>query len=204
MSGRGPDPASINIYRLDTDRLLIEVPAVEDAPTLFRLVGGEDRFEVTAGLIWDGPDQEADTLHFIDQAQTAPYGNHGFNWAIKDRTGDISGSVGSALGMIGTRPIGDPGRGDVGYWLGKPYWGRGVMTEALTAVLDLCLGELDLNKVEAEVFSFNARSARLVEKMGMRLEGTVRSAHLKRGQWVDAFIYGILREEWRAIRAPAP
>lgn len=182
----------------------MEVPAEEDAPTLYRLAGGEDRSEVTAGLIWDGPDREAETLHFIAQARTASYREHGFNWVIRDLTGDISGTARSALGMIGTRPSGEPGRGDVGYWLGKPYWGRGVMTEALTAVLGLCFGRLDLNKVEAEVFSFNERSARLVERVGMHLEGTIRSAHLKRGQWVDANIYGILRSEWQALQAPAP
>ena len=101
--------------------------------------------------------------------------------------------------MISSRPSSEAGRGDVGYWLGKPYWGQRLMREALTAVLDLCFGELDQVKVEAEVFTTNARSKRLVEGLGMQLEGTIRSSHLKRGEWVDAHIYGILREEWTAL-----
>ena len=67
-------------------------------------------------------------------------------------------------------------------------------------MLDLCFGDLDQVKVEAEIFTSNPRSMRLVEKLGMKLEGTIRSAHLKRGKWVDTHIYGILREEWQTRR----
>ena len=199
MTGRGPDRAALNTYRIETERLVLEVPSESDAPALFSLVGGDDRQEVTAGLLWDGPDEIAETLGFIRQAQTERYGDSGFHWAIRDRTGTITGASGSAVGMISARPSSEAGRGDVGYWLGKPYWGQRLMREALTAVLDLCFGELDQVKVEAEVFTTNARSKRLVEGLGMQLEGTIRSSHLKRGEWVDAHIYGILREEWTAL-----
>jgi ribosomal-protein-alanine N-acetyltransferase len=196
MSGKGPNRTALNTHRMDGERLVIAVPNLSDAPHLFQLVGGVDRLEVTAGLIWDGPDEVSQTIEFIEQAKTATYGEHGFNWALKDRSGEITGEAGRALGMIGTRPVGPPGRGDVGYWLGRPYWGKGLMTEALTLVLDLCFTELDLAKIEAEVFVGNERSARLVERLGMRLEGTIRSAHHKREEWVDAQVFGLLREEW--------
>jgi RimJ/RimL family protein N-acetyltransferase len=68
-------------------------------------------------------------------------------------------------------------------------------------VLDLCCGECDLVKGAAEIFTSNARSKRLVESLGMVLEGTIRSSHHKRGEWVDAHIYGILRDEWTALRS---
>jgi RimJ/RimL family protein N-acetyltransferase len=200
MTGRGPDRDALNTYRIETERLLLEVPDEADAPTLFALVGGPDRLEITAGLLWDGPDEVSETLAFIRQAQTERYGESGFHWAMRDRGGAVTPSPGTVLGMISARPIGEPGRGDVGYWLGKPYWGQGLMTEALTAVLDLCFADLDQVKVEAEVFTTNPRSMRLVERLGMQLEGTIRSAHFKRGQWVDAHIYGILREEWESPR----
>jgi RimJ/RimL family protein N-acetyltransferase len=201
MSGLGPDPNSTNTFRLDTERLIIAVPIEDDAPSLYDLVGGQDRVEMTAGLIWDGPDQIGDTLEFIRKAQTDRFGDGGFHWAIHDRDGSVSGTAGKAIGMIGARPSAQPGRGDVGYWLGKPYWGRGLMKEALTAVLDLSFGDLDHEKMEAEVFTGNERSIRLVESVGMRREGTIRSGHHKRGRWVDTHIYGILRDEWRARRA---
>jgi len=201
MTGRGPDRAALNTYRIETERLALEVPAESDAPTLFSLVGGEDRLEVTSGLLWDGPDEIAETLGFIRQAQTERYGESGFHWAIRDRSGVITGFPGTAVGMISARPSSEAGRGDVGYWLGKPYWGQGLMREALTAVLDLCFGDFDQVKVEAEIFTTNSRSKRLVESLGMQLEGTIRSSHYKRGEWVDAHIYGILRSEWTVLRS---
>lgn len=201
MTRRGPDRAAINTYRLETGRLVLEVPAEADAPDLFVLVGGVDRPEMTAGLIWDGPAEISETLGFIRQAQTERYGDSGFHWAIRDGAGMFTEKPGTALGMISARPTDVPGRGDVGYWLGKPYWGKGIMREALIAVLDLCFDDFDQVKVEAEIFTTNSRSKKLVESLGMQLEGTIRSAHLKRGEWVDAHIYGILREEWLRSRA---
>jgi RimJ/RimL family protein N-acetyltransferase len=196
MTGKGPDPTTANTYRLETERLIIEVPSEADAPSLFDLVGGEDRMEVTAGLIWDGPDEISDTIGFIRLSQTDRFGDSGFHWALHDRSGELSGSEGTAIGMISARPSQQPGRGDVGYWIGKPYWGKGLMKEALTTVLDLSFGELDHVKMEAEIFTTNARSMRLVESVGMQREGTLRSSRYKRGGWVDSHIYGILREEW--------
>jgi ribosomal-protein-alanine N-acetyltransferase len=201
MMGRGPDRAAKNTHRLETERLVIEVPSESDALSLYELVGADDKDEVTAGLIWDGPDKIDDTLEFIRQAQTDRFGDSGFHWAIHDKTGELSGLAGTAIGMIGARPSEQPGRGDVGYWLGKPYWGQGLMSEALTAVLDLSFGELDHEKMEAEIFTSNDRSMRLVEGLGMQREGTLRSSRFKRGHWMDCHIYGILREEWQSRRS---
>jgi RimJ/RimL family protein N-acetyltransferase len=201
MTGRGPDRAAKNTYRLETDRLVIEVPSEEDAPSLYELVGGDDRYEVTAGLIWDGPDEISDTIGFIRLSQNDRFGDSGFHWAIHDKKGHLTGIAGTAIGMISARPSEQPGRGDVGYWLGKPFWGQGLMTEALTAVLDFSFEDLDHEKMEAEIFTTNDRSMRLVEGLGMQREGTLRSSRFKRGLWVDCHIYGILREEWRARRS---
>jgi RimJ/RimL family protein N-acetyltransferase len=200
MIGRGPDATAVNTHLIATERLLIEVPTVDDAPTLFDLVGGADRVEITEHLIWDGPDHLSETVEFIEKVRTGCYGSNGFHWVIRDRDGLFADASGTAMGMIGTRPSGEPGRGDVGYWLGKAHWGRGIMREALASLLDLAFGELDMVKIEAEVFTGNARSIRLVESLGMRREGTIRSAHLKRGKWVDAHAYGILRDEWERDR----
>jgi ribosomal-protein-alanine N-acetyltransferase len=201
MTGMGPERAAKNTNRLETDRLVIEVPSEADALSLFELVGGEDRDEVTAGLIWDGPDEIQETIEYIREVRSKPFRDGGFHWAIHDKTGELTRSPGTAIGMISARPSEQPGRGDVGYWLGKPYWGQGVMSEALTAVLDFSFYDLDHVKMEAEIFTNNDRSMRLVEGLGMQREGTLRSSRFKRGQWVDCHIYGILREEWRARRS---
>lgn len=192
----GPDPVSTNTHAYETPRLTIEVPDPWDAPRLYQLVGGPDREEICATLQWDGPDSLAEVERWIAACRTATFRDFGYHWVIRD-AGPVTGTAGLVLGAIGTRPTDTSGRADVGYWLGRAYWGQGVMTEALTGLLDYGFSVLDYAKMEAEVFAGNERGRRLVEAVGMRHEGTIRQAKRKRGRWVDVALYGILFGEWR-------
>ena len=192
---RGPDPSSQNTYSFSTPRLLIELPEPADASVRYELVGGPDGKEVTAGLLWDGPDAISDIESWIEGCRVDPFDESGFNWVIREASGDRTGTTGQAMGAIGTRPLGVPGRADVGYWLGYRYWGQGIMSEALSALLRLGFDTLDYAKIEAEVFIGNVRGLRLVESVGMSREGVVRRRRRKGGEWVDEAIYGVLPEE---------
>jgi ribosomal-protein-alanine N-acetyltransferase len=88
--------------------------------------------------------------------------------------------------------------GELGYWIGKPYWGRGYATEAAAAVLDFAFGPLALHRVEATHFTRNPASGRVMEKLGMRLEGVFRDAHRKWGRYEDIAQRAILADEWAA------
>jgi len=189
---RGPDPSSLNTYSYKTERLQVEVPDAADAPALFGMTGGSDREEVTAGLLWDGPDAVSDTESWIDRCRTDSFQDFGFHWVIRDTSGTLTGTAGEAMGAIGTSPLGVPGRADVGYWLGRRYWGQGIMSEALSALLHFGFDTLNFAKIEAEVFVENERGIRLVESVGMTREGAVRRRIRKRDLWVDEAIYGAL------------
>lgn len=191
----GPPPGSVNTFRLETQRLELAVAEESDARALFDLFTGPDREAIVENLRWDGPDAYNEFEAFMLAANTDQYAEAGFHWSIRDRTGELTGTEGQAMGHIGTRPV-MPGRGDMGYWLGRPYWDWGIMTEALTAVRDLAFEELNLAKLDAEVFTDNVAGNRLVERVGMTKEGTVRRYMFKRGRWVDANRYGMLYEEW--------
>lgn len=196
MLRNGPDPEATNTYRFATPRLSMELPRHQDAPHLFALIGGADRRAVCSTLLWDGPDEVGEIEDWIERCRSESFGEAGFHWVIRDPSGKIAGRPGLPLGAIGTRPRGWPGRADVGYWLGKQYWGRGLMTEALLGLLALGFGTLGYAKVEAEVFAENRRGLRLVERVGMKREGLVRRAVRKYGDWVDEALYGVLFEEW--------
>ncbi len=90
-------------------------------------------------------------------------------------------------------------QGDIGWLVDPEYAGRGIATEAAGALLRLCFEELGLRRVTAAAFADNAASVRVMEKLGMRLEGRgVRQAlHRERG-WVDGVHFAVLVEEWRA------
>jgi RimJ/RimL family protein N-acetyltransferase len=84
---------------------------------------------------------------------------------------------------------------ELGYWLAEPYWGRGIVSAAVKAVLRYGFRELDLVRIYAGVFATNAPSARVLEKNGFAFEGRSRQAVYKHGELIDELRYAILRED---------
>src|SRR3954451_10854126 len=98
---------------------------------------------------------------------------------------------GAAVGGIGVHPGHDVYRdtATVGYWLGEQFWGRGVMTEALTAVADFYFDNFPLRRISAEGFANNPASARVLEKAGFTFEARLKNNVLKQGEVLDSLLY---------------
>lgn len=111
---------------------------------------------------------------------------------------------GAAAGGISHVPGDDVERisAEIGYWLGAPFWGRGLMTTAVAA-FSRALFDADpqLRRLFAVPFDWNGASARVLEKAGFRLEGRMRQSAIKDGVVVDQLLYALLREEVAAIRS---
>jgi len=91
---------------------------------------------------------------------------------------------------------------ELGYWVGVPYWGLGYATEAGEAILDFGFRELPIQKVFARHFATNPASGRVMQKLGMKLEGRLRE-HLIRFEIAhDMVYYSILRDEYEKGRSP--
>jgi RimJ/RimL family protein N-acetyltransferase len=91
---------------------------------------------------------------------------------------------GGAVGGIGIQIGEDVFRhtAEVGYWLGQEFWGRGVMTEAVSVFTPYCFEEFSLYRIFAKAFSNNPASARVLEKAGFVLEGRLRKHVVKDGK----------------------
>ena len=102
-----------------------------------------------------------------------------------------------AVGGIGFTPQYDVGRrsAEIGYWLGEPFWGRGIATEALVVVTDYAFANFDLCRLYAHVFDWNGASARVLEKAGYVFEGRLQKSVTKDGQTIDQLMYAMIREE---------
>ncbi len=102
-----------------------------------------------------------------------------------------------AIGGIGVHPKDDVRRrtAEMGYWLAEPYWGRGIATDAVRAVVDYAFTELDLVRLEAYVFEWNSASCRVLEKAGFTQEGRLRKRVTKNGENIDEFLYALVREQ---------
>jgi ribosomal-protein-alanine N-acetyltransferase len=85
---------------------------------------------------------------------------------------------------------------EIGYALGGPYRRQGYATEAARAVLDYCFRERHSHRVQAIASSGNPKSWRVMERLGMKLEGRLREANLREGRWCDLLYYGVLADEW--------
>src|SRR5580765_2783461 len=88
--------------------------------------------------------------------------------------------------------------GELGYWIGVPYWGRGFATEAAEALSEFAFSALGLQRVQGRHFTRNRASGRVLEKLGMQLEGVHRSAFFRWGHFEDVAVYAILAAEWTA------
>ncbi|MCI0357751.1 MAG: GNAT family N-acetyltransferase [Planctomycetaceae bacterium] len=126
------------------------------------------------------PYSQADADAFIAHVAQQPQPTV---WAI-EVAGEAAGTIGITLG-------GDVERtgAEIGYWLGEPYWGRGIMTQAVTAVTAWSLNQFQLTRIYALPFATSAASCRVLEKAGYTCEGRLRKSAIKDGQILDQFMY---------------
>jgi RimJ/RimL family protein N-acetyltransferase len=167
-----------------TERLLLRPFTPDDAPAVQRLVSAYEIAKNT--LLIPHPYPEGAAAEWISRLGTNP-NNHVF--AIT-----LSGEV---VGAIGLEIVPEHDRGEIGYWIGLPYWGRGYMTEAVRGVIGWAFHDLRLHRVFAVHFTRNPASGRVMQKAGMRHEGTLRGHDKKWGEHLDVELYGIAHSDWR-------
>lgn len=85
--------------------------------------------------------------------------------------------------------------GEIGYWIGVPYWNRGYATEAVRAVIDYGFNYMGLNRIHARHMTKNPASGRVLQKVGMRFEGILRQSIFRWESFEDGAVYAIPREE---------
>ncbi len=103
---------------------------------------------------------------------------------------------GELAGVVGLVPQADVYRisAEIGYWLGEPFWGKGIMTEAVKQMVDYGFKHLNLIRIFTGVFDFNKGSQRVLEKAGFKLECVFEKALIKNGVVYDEYRYAIIRE----------
>lgn len=101
---------------------------------------------------------------------------------------------GEAVGSIGFQLHPDVERvsAEIGYWLGEPFWGRGITTEALAAVTNYAIEHHGLTRVYALPFAWNIASCRVLEKAGYVVEARLRRSAIKDGRITDQFQYAFI------------
>ncbi|HXG57559.1 MAG TPA: GNAT family N-acetyltransferase [Thermoanaerobaculia bacterium] len=180
----------MTIPTLETARLRLRPFDVADAPAVQALAGAREVARNTLMIPHPYPDGVAG--EWIATHEQLVASEREVDMAIVLRE---SGELIGAIGLILKR---EHDTGEIGYWIGVPYWGRGYATEAAGAVIDYGFRVWSLNRIEAYHFSRNPASGRVMVKNGMRHEGTLRQRHKKWGEYLDDEVYAILRSEWES------
>ena len=87
---------------------------------------------------------------------------------------------------------------EIGFDLQEAYCGKGIMTEALRAIINKAFTEKGINKIQAITYIDNQESCKLLEKLGFVKEGVIREKHCFRGKYYDHYCYSLLKREWNS------
>jgi RimJ/RimL family protein N-acetyltransferase len=170
---------------LTTARLRLRPLALADAPQVQRLAGDPEVAATTANIPHPYPDGMAETW----------IGTHETLWAERKALvlGITLRSTGELVGCTGLHfePVHE--KAELGYWIGRPYWGCGYASEAARALVEYGFGVIALRRIQAHYMAHNAASGRVMEKAGLAREGRSPQAMKKDGRFVDVVFHGAVR-----------
>ena len=173
---------------LNTPRLCLRKLTMHDAPDIYHY--SRDT-EVARHVLWEAHRSIGDSRAYL-RYMLRRYRNHEpASWGIEyTQTGEIIGTIGFMWIQS------DNSAAEVGYSLSRDYWNRGIMTEALKAVIAHGFGSMNLNRIEAQHETTNPASGAVMRKCGMQKEGTLRQRLYNKGRYVDVDLYAILRRDY--------
>lgn len=104
------------------------------------------------------------------------------------------------MGGIGLHPQSDIFRknAELGYWLGEPYWGKGIMTRAIKKITTYGFHNMEIDRIFARPFGSNLGSQKCLEKVGYVLEGSFSKTIWKNDQWEDELVYAYRRSQYES------
>ena len=182
--------------RLRTPRLVLRAFTRADSDTVTRLAGEREIAVNTLNI--PHPYEQRHAIEWIDSHAGQLHRHEAATFAV------TRSSDGILLGAAGLILDAEHRSGELGYWIGRPYWGQGFATEAARAVVEWGFDELDLHRVHASHFPRNPASGNVLRKLGMRSEGRLREHVLKWGEFLDIEMYGVLREEFARTNSGSP
>lgn len=172
----------------ETERLLIRKVERSDAKDIFDYASDP---ETSKHLPWDEHQSIDDTLDFIDTVNQKFFLMDNIDWGIELK------SEKKLIGMIGFREWNNQNScADIGYVLSPKYWNKGYITEAVKAVIKFGFDKVKVNRIEAHCDEKNISSSRVLEKCGMKYEGTLRKKVMIKNRFVNMKFYSILLEDY--------
>ena len=180
----------VGTQKIETERLLLRRFEVADAEEMFKNWASDT--ENCEYMTWSAHKSIEDTKEFISSVISNYKNKNCYKWMIVlKETNELIGNI-SADGIDECAR-----RAHLGYIISKKYWGKGFMTEALKSVINYLFEKVNFARIQAWHDIKNPASGRVMEKCGMKYEGTLRKyCKNNLGELVDTPFYAIIREEW--------
>ncbi|NLG24965.1 MAG: GNAT family N-acetyltransferase [Clostridiales bacterium] len=173
-----------------TPRLTLRRLSLRDANDLFSYCRDP---EVARHVLWEAHRTPADSRAYVKYMLRKYRAGEPASWGIElKESGRIVGTIGYMWHQAENRSA------EVGYSLAREHWNKGLMTEALAAVIAYSFESLGLNRVEAQHEMSNPASGSVMRKVGMVQEGLLRERLYNKGRYVDVALYAILRSDYAA------
>ncbi|WP_026828409.1 GNAT family N-acetyltransferase [Exiguobacterium artemiae] len=178
---------------LETERLVLRPLQVKDLDDLFEYTQDEETARYVTWSANQTIEQAEQFLNYVlsnyEQGKEAP-------WAIVwKETGKMIGTI-DFIHLL----LDDNEQAELGYALSRQFWGKGIVTEAVECVMAFGFEELKLERIQARCMEGNIGSARVMEKVGMKYEGTLRRLIFIKEAFHDVKMYSMLRDEYAMLR----
>jgi [ribosomal protein S5]-alanine N-acetyltransferase len=181
---------------LETDRLILRRLTIHDANAVFRNWASDP--EVTKYLTWPTHKSIEVSTDWCRQNVDSYIHDDYYSWII------VLKSLGEPIGSIGTVSSNERvGMVHIGYCIGKPWWHQGYTSEALAVVIKFFFKEVGANRIESRFDPHNPNSGKVMEKCGLKREGTLRKADWNNQGICDSVFYAILAEDASPTDTPA-
>ncbi len=177
--------------KLESDRIKLRKLKLSDAKDICENLKDKEMIRWTLNIPW--PYKKKDAISFIRKTNYESKKKRRYTFGI------ILKDTNKLIGVIDLLKIDWANKNaELGYWLGKRYWGKGLMTEAVKLVLKFAFKKLKLHKVYANVFEQNIASRKVLENCGFKLEGVRREHRFKYRKWQNVLEFGILVSEYNS------
>lgn len=176
---------------IETNRLILREVKTEDSNDMFLYLSDK---EIVKHMGLEPFQTEEEVLEEIEWYQTIYKDGTGIRWGI---TRKDNGRVIGSCGFLNMQP--KHCRAEVGYELSKAYWGKGIASEALQAVINYGFQHLQLERIEALIEPANLPSLKLLDKKGFKKEGLLRHYEFTCGKFDDLYMYSILKGDLASL-----
>jgi ribosomal-protein-alanine N-acetyltransferase len=180
-----------DLPQLETERLVLRKIKKQDVNDFFEYASDP---EVSRFVTWDYHKTIKDSKRFINFSLRKYREHSAAPWGIVMKgNGKLIGTAGFAYWLP------EHNRAEIGYSIGRNYWNKGLMTEAVREIIRFGFERMELNRLEARCSTDNAASEKVMLKCGMKFEGVLRQQEFIKGEYRSYKMYSILRGEWKQI-----